>query len=169
MSSSLYSLTHGWGALATAYISVQVPVLLGLIHGRAPASSLIRSPLLAIALMIVCAILWSQLADLLPVRNEWLLFVRGVAVSLVIGYLGGRLAAAKGRSPDAVHRRGAVVSNTLRFLPSRNSRRHPLNSGDRETAITIGGIPVALEDEAKHFKFVGTTGTGKSTAIREIL
>src|SRR5713226_8416657 len=28
---------------------------------------------------------------------------------------------------------------------------------------------VAAEDETKHFKFIGTTGTGKSTAIREML
>jgi len=29
--------------------------------------------------------------------------------------------------------------------------------------------PVAAEDETKHFKCIGTTGTGKSTAIREML
>jgi hypothetical protein len=28
---------------------------------------------------------------------------------------------------------------------------------------------VALADETKHFKFIGTTGTGKSTAICEVL
>jgi type IV secretory pathway TraG/TraD family ATPase VirD4 len=35
--------------------------------------------------------------------------------------------------------------------------------------VTLAGIPVAAEDETKHFKLIGTTGTGKSTAIREIL
>jgi len=35
--------------------------------------------------------------------------------------------------------------------------------------ITIAGLPVAPEDETKHFKLIGTTGTGKSTAIREML
>jgi type IV secretory pathway TraG/TraD family ATPase VirD4 len=33
----------------------------------------------------------------------------------------------------------------------------------------VAGIRIANEDETKHFKFIGTTGTGKSTAIREIL
>jgi type IV secretory pathway TraG/TraD family ATPase VirD4 len=35
--------------------------------------------------------------------------------------------------------------------------------------ITIAGLPVAPEDETKHFKLIGATGTGKSTAIREML
>jgi hypothetical protein len=30
-------------------------------------------------------------------------------------------------------------------------------------------MPLSLQDETKHFKLIGTTGTGKSTAIREIL
>ena len=37
------------------------------------------------------------------------------------------------------------------------------------TAVTLAGLAVAPDDEAKHFKVIGTTGTGKSTAIREIL
>jgi type IV secretory pathway TraG/TraD family ATPase VirD4 len=40
---------------------------------------------------------------------------------------------------------------------------------DCEAAVTLAGVPVAAEDETKHFKFIGTTGTGKSTAIREVL
>jgi type IV secretory pathway TraG/TraD family ATPase VirD4 len=35
--------------------------------------------------------------------------------------------------------------------------------------VTLAGIAVAALDETKHFKFIGTTGTGKSTAIRELL
>jgi type IV secretory pathway TraG/TraD family ATPase VirD4 len=44
----------------------------------------------------------------------------------------------------------------------RNRSRHP-------GGITLAGLPVAAEDEVKHFKLIGTTGTGKSTAIREML
>jgi len=33
----------------------------------------------------------------------------------------------------------------------------------------LAGIPLELLDETKHFKLIGTTGTGKSTAIRELL
>jgi type IV secretory pathway TraG/TraD family ATPase VirD4 len=35
--------------------------------------------------------------------------------------------------------------------------------------VHFAGVPVPVEDEAKHFKLIGTTGTGKSTAIRALL
>jgi type IV secretory pathway TraG/TraD family ATPase VirD4 len=47
----------------------------------------------------------------------------------------------------------------------RKGRRVP----DHDAALTLAGIPVAAADETKHFKFIGTTGTGKSTAICEML
>ncbi len=40
---------------------------------------------------------------------------------------------------------------------------------DPDTPMTLAGAPLSSEDETKHFKFIGTTGTGKSTAIRELL
>ncbi len=58
-------------------------------------------------------------------------------------------------------RRGAVIVRyRRRFGPSR--RRF-------DGRVTIAGVPVAILDETKHFKVIGTTGTGKSTAIREVL
>ncbi len=38
-----------------------------------------------------------------------------------------------------------------------------------EPPVTIAGVAIAPGDEVKHFKLIGTTGTGKSTAIRELL
>ena len=35
--------------------------------------------------------------------------------------------------------------------------------------LTLAGHPIPPSDETKHFKIIGTTGTGKSTAIRELL
>lgn len=41
---------------------------------------------------------------------------------------------------------------------------------DRTAAsLRLAGVAVAAMDETKHFKLIGTTGTGKSTAIRELL
>src|SRR6202042_3358068 len=57
----------------------------------------------------------------------------------------------------STHGRGAIVTSA------------PATSGPRDSGITLAGIPVAPSDEAKHFKLIGTTGTGKSTAIREML
>jgi type IV secretory pathway TraG/TraD family ATPase VirD4 len=36
-------------------------------------------------------------------------------------------------------------------------------------SVTLGGTAVPFADETKHFKMVGTTGTGKSTAIEELV
>jgi type IV secretory pathway TraG/TraD family ATPase VirD4 len=35
--------------------------------------------------------------------------------------------------------------------------------------LSVAGVAVPFEDEFKHFKFIGTTGTGKSTVMRELL
>jgi type IV secretory pathway TraG/TraD family ATPase VirD4 len=35
--------------------------------------------------------------------------------------------------------------------------------------LTVAGVAVGLKDEVNHFKFMGTTGTGKSTVMRELL
>jgi type IV secretory pathway TraG/TraD family ATPase VirD4 len=40
------------------------------------------------------------------------------------------------------------------------------NSGE---SLTLAGKPITRLDETKHFKIIGTTGTGKSTAIRGLL
>ncbi|HEV2702717.1 MAG TPA: type IV secretion system DNA-binding domain-containing protein [Steroidobacteraceae bacterium] len=37
------------------------------------------------------------------------------------------------------------------------------------TRLTVAGRPLGPLDETKHFKIIGTTGTGKSTVIRELL
>jgi len=36
-------------------------------------------------------------------------------------------------------------------------------------ALGLAGVPIGSAEETKHFKIVGTTGTGKSTAIAELL
>ena len=50
---------------------------------------------------------------------------------------------------------------------SQGSRQR--GSGKSRSQLTIAGNLVAPLDETKHFKLIGTTGTGKSTAIRELI
>ena len=38
-----------------------------------------------------------------------------------------------------------------------------------EELLTLAGVALAAADETKHFKLLGTTGTGKSTAMHELL
>jgi type IV secretory pathway TraG/TraD family ATPase VirD4 len=60
------------------------------------------------------------------------------------------------RTPE-IHKRGAVILEKTRRL-----RTHV-------DGLMLAGLAIPLLDETKHFKMVGTTGTGKSTAIRELL
>lgn len=88
------------------------------------------------------------------------------------GYVCGVGMALDDNDDNAGHRRGAVVSLArLRPIPRRwrCARADGKPALDYDAPITLAGLPVAASDEAKHFKFIGTTGTGKSTAIREML
>lgn len=84
-----------------------------------------------------------------------------VAVSLVTVCV---ILVLRSRSGD-VHKRGTKI------LVGRAARRRitRLNRIARTDAITLAGVAVKPTDETKHFKLIGTTGTGKSTAIRELL
>jgi type IV secretory pathway TraG/TraD family ATPase VirD4 len=39
----------------------------------------------------------------------------------------------------------------------------------REPPLLLAAVPIDFADETKHFKIIGTTGTGKSTAIHDLL
>ena len=68
------------------------------------------------------------------------------------------------RKPQETHKRGVLLADGRR-------RSAAALAGRRSGAelLTLAGIAVAAADETKHFKLIGTTGTGKSTAIRELL
>jgi type IV secretory pathway TraG/TraD family ATPase VirD4 len=63
--------------------------------------------------------------------------------------------------PKELRKRGVV-------LEERPARRNRLRTREPGT-LTLANIELSLPDETKHFKIIGTTGTGKSTAIRELL
>jgi type IV secretory pathway TraG/TraD family ATPase VirD4 len=67
------------------------------------------------------------------------------------------------RSPE-VHKRGVVLLDGMQ-LRRHGARLKRSNPG----LLTVAGTVVPFVDETKHFKMIGTTGTGKSTAIRELL
>src|ERR1700723_2304455 len=62
------------------------------------------------------------------------------------------------------HRRGTLIARRRsRFWPGRRA------GGVVHGRLGLAGVPIMPADELKHFKLIGTTGTGKSTAIRELL
>jgi len=68
------------------------------------------------------------------------------------------------RRDVSAHRRGALLADG-RPIQRRSARRRKSFSD----CVTLAGIAIPRADETKHFKLIGTTGTGKSTAIRELL
>src|SRR5882672_9094357 len=85
-----------------------------------------------------------------------------MSAALTLCLVGGwRLA--RRRSQDT-YKRGAVLIDGRRMR-----RRGAQLKKSRDGLVTLAGIAIAARDETKHFKLIGTTGTGKSTAIRELL
>ena len=62
------------------------------------------------------------------------------------------------------HKRGVLLADGA-ALQRRSARRRSSAAG----VVTLAGVAIPAADETKHFKLIGTTGTGKSTAIRELL
>jgi type IV secretory pathway TraG/TraD family ATPase VirD4 len=62
------------------------------------------------------------------------------------------------------YKRGTLVADGMRA-----QRRAARISRAGFGVLTLAGIPVPASDETKHFKLIGTTGTGKSTAIAQLL
>jgi type IV secretory pathway TraG/TraD family ATPase VirD4 len=85
-----------------------------------------------------------------------------IVAAVMLGLcLGARLMRRTGRD---TYKRGALL------LDGRASR--PRSCGGMlfgAEPLTLAGVAIAAGDETKHFKLIGTTGTGKSTAIRELL
>jgi Type IV secretion-system coupling protein DNA-binding domain len=172
--SKFWALTHGMSSLLFGFAFVAVPMVIALVRARAPASKLLEVPLLAVPLMVVVAIVMavaSPLLSLIGASDGLLQWILGTMISACLGYLGGESMAEE--PPDKIsYRRGAVVSPA--DPASGRRRRWRWGGAGRQRPkvdrpITLAGMPVAAADETKHFKFAGTTGTGKSTAIREML
>src|SRR5579859_281709 len=95
--------------------------------------------------------------------SEWAR--RGLPLALMLAMLmvAGCLARRRGRTDS--HRRGAHVIDGRRA--QRRARR--LQRRYAETPLLFAGVAIGLRDETKHFKLIGTTGTGKSTAIAGLM
>jgi Type IV secretion-system coupling protein DNA-binding domain len=160
------AVTHGWSGIALAYGAVQGPMVAGLIRARAHWRHYLLSPVIAVPLTVAAAagmaVATPLLAHLGVAAHGMLHLAIGVGLSGVLGYAGG---AGVRYSEDGVpaHRRGSRVADFPSAMAS-SARQNESHAG-----ITLAGTPVPAQDETKHFKLIGTTGTGKSTAIQEIL
>jgi len=155
----------GWWSALAVYTTTQLPMFWGLVRGGGRWPKYIVSPILAAPLAGLAAAggataAWA-LSSLGAVPSGLAQVAVAAGLSAAFGYSGGRVLSEED-SGKGDHRRGAIVAD--RPAPATPRRGHA-----RSTHITLAGRPIAELDEAKHFKLIGTTGTGKSTAIEEIL
>jgi hypothetical protein len=173
----LPALLHGTRGLLAAYAAVEVPLLVGLIRSRSPLRGIALSPMLAVPVTIAAGVGIAALGPFLRglgIAEESLLqYSIGTSVCAALGYVAGRLVV-RPAPPVLTRQRGALVIDARRAVKA--SRRYPDFShalsrarGLDRPGLTLGGLRVTPEDEVKHFKLIGATGTGKSTAIRELL
>ena len=165
-------LLHGWPGLLSAYAAVQAPMLAALVRARAPLARLVASPLAAAPLTAATGAGMTLAAPLLHGlgigATAMTQVIAGASVSIAMGYLAGRALGHRGHS-GAVHQRGALVEDLPARARATRAARPPRQRGAQRECITVAGIALTPQDEVKHFKFIGTTGTGKSTAIHEVL
>jgi hypothetical protein len=177
---TLLDLTQGLSGLAFAYGSVQAPMWIAMARGRAALDRWLASPLLAAPLLFAGGIAMSWVAPALRAadlgtRFSYALCSAGLCAAL--GYAGGRVLASAPPVPREQHVRGAVVRERAaaghaaaqRIADRDLGRRRGAAAEVRGTGLTLAGVAVAEVDETKHFKLIGATGAGKSTAIRELL
>jgi len=179
LATELNALSHGWSGLALGYASVAGPMITAMAKGRASFDKLLLSPIFAIPATLLASIATGAAQPVLRglgIANGGLMqFAIGVGLYAAVGYAGGRVIA-KSASSEASFRRGALVADQEEDRQSRPTSpdrsaarsRAATRHVDRN-ALTLAGMPIPREDETKHFKLIGTTGTGKSTAIREVL
>jgi hypothetical protein len=162
MTAHILALTHGFLGFGLGFLLIAVSTYAGLIRHRAPWRDYFLWPLPGIGIMLLCVLIFWFLFAWLPGEGTAVVGILRILVGLVLflsfGYtMGETLATMEEGSPPPKHRRGAIVA---RVAPK---------AARRPAGITLAGISIDPRDETKHFKLIGATGTGKSTAIREIL
>jgi type IV secretory pathway TraG/TraD family ATPase VirD4 len=165
---------HGWPGLLSAYASVQAPMIAGLLRRGAPLQKMLLSPLAAVPLTAVAgsaiAAATSAFSTLGFAGGGLLQLSAGAALTATLGYVTGCALARKATTP-VTHLRGAIVTEPAPIAEDGRAdiRRGRGTASHQTGGLTLAGLHIAEEDEAKHFKLIGTTGTGKSTAICEML
>jgi type IV secretory pathway TraG/TraD family ATPase VirD4 len=165
------ALTRGSAGLELAYASAEIGLLIGLVRHRAPLSKVFLSPLVALPVTVASGMGMSFLSPLMQALGAardglWLASI-GTAVTAALGYGAARFIGTRSATVRT-HRRGAVLTTEIESGAAR-ARTGSVREREQAQGVTLCGVKVAQIDETKHFKLIGTTGTGKSTAIQEML
>jgi hypothetical protein len=150
-------------------------MLAGMIRARAELKHVLVSPMVAVPLTAMTGLGLSMLSPALhgvglgSAASAIAQLTLGSALSVGLGYATGRMISAP-RKAQWIYQRGArVVDGELSTSHLGHSAAPGLGASEPFNQLTLAGLTVPKLDESKHFKLIGTTGTGKSTAIGELL
>ena len=170
-----YDWTHGWHGLLALYLLIAAYSLAGLRRARAgfaqffawPFTSVVTGVLVALALEFASWLAESFWGVKQDSSGETLILI---VFTMAGGYFGGLYWARKGLSAGPIAGRGAMVMDGAPAQrATRKVKARALRKPGAIPPITLAGVAIPAKDELTHFKLVGTTGTGKSTLMREIL
>ena len=175
----LYDWSHGLAGLLALYVLTAAFSFAGLRRGQAALGSYLRWPFTTLALLVVLGLA----AEVVLGVFDWLTGTAFDGTAFVLlyallcmagGFLGGRYGARRSRAARTARAPGAgrgalVIDGDAARRETRKLRNRAQRLPPAQTPLTVAGVAVPFEDEFKHFKFLGTTGTGKSTAMRELL
>jgi hypothetical protein len=175
LESRYYDLTHGWHGIVMLYVLIAVFSLAGLRRGRAGLEQYFFWPFSTMATLVVVGLLVEFLSwALSSLAGVHVGDIGENALAIVVymfgGFLGGLYWAKRGRPLGAIAGRGAMVLDGAAAQAATTKLRVKAQAlPPSQIPLTVAGIAVGLKDEVNHFKFMGTTGTGKSTVMRELL
>jgi hypothetical protein len=171
---TVHDALRGWSGLGLDFAAVQAPMWAAMARRRAEWRAFLASPAVAGTLMVATGIgmsLASPALQALHLSGGGLAqYAVGAGVGGLLGYGGGRVLSAPRRDGGG-YIRGTTVVDAQEASGGRG-RGHRAGRGAssvRHSGITLAGIAIPEADETKHFKLMGTTGSGKSTAIAELL
>jgi type IV secretory pathway TraG/TraD family ATPase VirD4 len=157
---TLEEATSGTNAFLIAYFTILAGLVVGQRIARAPPRRLLWMPVIALPTFILVAMvleLVNRFDDGIKGLPPILQLLLATCIIFVVGMLVGLYFG--GSKPDVEHQRGTRLLDNLKNFGK---------TGDN-SALTFAGVPVPQQDETKHFKIMGTTGTGKSTVILQLL
>lgn len=163
----LSGLDHDVSGLLLAYALCALGLWLGLRRAGAGRATGTRPALLPVAVIalpttLAALVLWALLQGLvlphLPRAGQALL---GLPFILLASAVTGTVLAHR-RPARVLHVRGTQIA-------AASTRQDPRRATPDASTLVFAGYPIPALAETKHFKLLGTTGTGKSTAIRTLL
>lgn len=153
---------HGTGSLLIGYAIVLTTTLLMLIARRAPVRVRVQAPIYAVAGLLAAGLVGGTVIAILEHLAGHPLSIFLAVPIMLVALVGAGAAGGAWFSRAAPSDR---VKRGTEVLDGSTARHRPSGS----SVLTFAGVPVSPEEETKHFKLIGTTGTGKSTAISELI